>query len=422
MPQYLTHVQDYLLKHSLSDLYRTHGVRHSINAHKIGLNYHQIKARPSDPLACQCRGLILQHYHSEVNWDDVIGETSIMAWPFNRFFNSHDDQVAPIDWTTAVAHEKLDGTLGVFYYDWTLQKWCVGTRNAPNGNFSTNAFNALTARGLFEKGLLRETGLEIEEFGERLDPKHLRTWMFEITSPVNKLVVQYDDFGVTALGCRFLETGEEQDPRPYVEPLGCPVAATYDLRTFDQVVQFVQSRSPDEHEGVVVVDATFNRMKVKSTKHTLANHIQMSLSSSPKKIAALVLAETWDDISGPLPDYLRKQGDLMQAAFGAIVSRNVKIFEEVSREVENLDPSEQRKAFAITCKKSQGAYMAALLQNYRQPVDSLIEWFHARGAQFEDELKHRQQVRNLTREIEREMRRNGTAEEALWKAQAQDEE
>ena len=54
-------VQKYLETHTFGDLAKEHGVYASFSksGHKFSLNYDQIEAKESDPLAQECRGLIL---------------------------------------------------------------------------------------------------------------------------------------------------------------------------------------------------------------------------------------------------------------------------------------------------------------------------------------------------------------------------
>ncbi len=54
-------VQKYLETHSFANLAAEHGVYASFSksGHKFSLNYDQIEAKESDPLAQECRGLIL---------------------------------------------------------------------------------------------------------------------------------------------------------------------------------------------------------------------------------------------------------------------------------------------------------------------------------------------------------------------------
>jgi tRNA splicing ligase len=82
----------YLETHSLTELYEEHGVKASIYRHKAPFNYDQIEAKNDDPLACQCRGLILSATCEQFPEEGVVGQT------FDRFFNYEEGSTEKIEW------------------------------------------------------------------------------------------------------------------------------------------------------------------------------------------------------------------------------------------------------------------------------------------------------------------------------------
>src|SRR5271170_4102940 len=94
-------VQEFLRTRTFGDLIREHGVYASVSksGHKFSLNYDQIEAKETDPLAQECRGLILapvdgKPLYCEItsdgkhHYEDIgPGETTILAYPMKRFFN-----------------------------------------------------------------------------------------------------------------------------------------------------------------------------------------------------------------------------------------------------------------------------------------------------------------------------------------------
>ena len=94
-------VQDYLLTHSLGQLASEHGVyaRFDKSGRWFSLNYDMIEAKDDDPIACECRGLVLttpdghtivpkpELMGKRLNNDIVVGETKVAAFGFRRFFN-----------------------------------------------------------------------------------------------------------------------------------------------------------------------------------------------------------------------------------------------------------------------------------------------------------------------------------------------
>jgi len=411
-------VQDYLVTHSLEDLFQEHGIRCGLYDHLISLNYHQINAKATDPMAQQCRGVVLRHFsETALQPTEIVGNTFLAAWPFSRFFNSHEGSCAEIDWSTAEIQEKLDGTLCILYYDFQMSKWNVGTRNTPYAQFSSNPFETQTIRQLFEEGLHNLTGLSVDDFANLLDKKKEHTWTFELTSPVNRIVVEYSEVSITALGCRHNMTGKEKSPKQAMRPFGVPIPKTYCLSDLNDVISFVQKRPPKQYEGVVVCDTQFNRMKVKSAAYALANHLQGRLASSPRKITEILLEEGWDDVSGQLPDYIKEQGDLMQTALKNILQIHIRALGSIAEEMKSLgitDTSsrEYRKAYVLAGRSVEGVDIKALMNSYGQGVECLIDWFHCRGShKASNRTGH---LKRITSMIQTEMRRNGTDKKEFW--------
>ena len=159
-------VQDYLLTHTLAELKAEHGVNARIADHKFSLNYDMIDASNTDPLACQCRGIVLGHGHSGLTDTTVIGDTRIFARTMPRFFNQGQECAASIDFEAKGTkfYEKLDGTMCALYCDRFTGKWCVSTRSVPDADLPIDGFDNLTFRGLFEKAVEDTTGKTFEDW------------------------------------------------------------------------------------------------------------------------------------------------------------------------------------------------------------------------------------------------------------------
>ena len=135
-------VQEYLKTHTFGDLIKDHGVYPSFSksGRKFSLNYDQIEAKENDPLAQECRGLILapvdgQPVYCELDlngkrhYENVgPGETVILAYPMKRFFNHGQGSAAEINWhdPKLAVLEKLDGTLCIVYHDWVTKPMVRG--------------------------------------------------------------------------------------------------------------------------------------------------------------------------------------------------------------------------------------------------------------------------------------------------------
>lgn len=422
-----TLAQEYLQTHTLADLYKNHGVRASVYDHLISLNYHQMNAKASDPLACQCRGIVLKHNKrlssddsNPLNNDIIVGETEIYAWPFTRFFNYHESASNQhmFDWETASVQEKLDGTLCIVYYDFTRECWNVGTRNTPFAQFPTNVYDKeQTVRNLFDTAIHLQTGKDTDTVMDSMDPERQHTWMFELTSPANRIVVKYDSLSVTCLGRRNMQTGMESNPFVLAQEHNLPIPDIYPLNTLQDVITFVQKRPPDKHEGVVLCDANFKRAKVKSSAYIAGNLVQGQLSSSPRHLTETIIAEGWDEVAPSLPGYLQKLGSCMNDAFRDIVKRHIEVYSEVIQKSSSFESKvgtpEHRKAFAVRASKYDHIEMSAIMSTYgSQNQNDLIDWFHCRDAQ--GQAKRASRIKKLTKMIDTEMKRNGTSKKEFW--------
>ena len=124
-------VTEYLKTHTFQQLEDEHGVcaRKSSDGSKYSLNYDMIMVKSGDKLAEQCRGLIVRPWSwlglvtAGEDWKNhVVGDTTTLAWPMDRFYNHGDAAGAQIDWSDPALRvlEKLDGTM-VILYRWAQQ-------------------------------------------------------------------------------------------------------------------------------------------------------------------------------------------------------------------------------------------------------------------------------------------------------------
>jgi hypothetical protein len=304
-------VQQYLLNNSLLDLQKTRGVyaRLSSSGHKFSLNYDQIEAKESDPLAQECRGLILAakngrqfSFSKEEFLNTIPGPTQIISFPFKRFFNFGQGAAFPIDLSKEIfIQEKLDGTQCSIYYDPFTYEWCCSTRSVPDADLPIND-SELTFRLLFEKALLDSHNISFNEFTSLLNATN--TYMFELTTPYNRIVVDYPISSITLLAVRSLNSLKELDPanEEIVKKWNIPIPEIYSLKNIKQIIDWVGSRNPSKHEGVVIRDSNFNRIKVKNPGYVILGRAKDNILSSEKNCIELILSEKEDDVMSILSE------------------------------------------------------------------------------------------------------------------------
>jgi len=373
-------VQEYLRTHSLKDLEREHGIYAGFGPTKTGykfsLNYDQIESKDSDPFTLECRGLVLARKDgAQINPEEPLGETVALAVPMKRFFNYGQKPAAQIDWSTAKVMEKLDGTLGILYFDDFADEWCVATRAAPEADYCIDGFGDYTFRRLFEQCLnetlqLASTMSDAEcfqQFTNELCTDY--TYCFEITSPVNQVVVRYQENRLTLLAVVDRTTTKEE--RLFNGTLnGVPTVVFHPLGTLDDVLSFVASRSACDYEGVVVIDSNFNRVKVKNPGYLALGNIKSSAVASPRRLLELVLSGKDDDAIGLVTPLVQEK--LVSTKKGyAILCRSVDDW--YAKTMSTIHGDDSRKQLALVCQADK-IMIGPVMAMYQGKASSFQGW------------------------------------------------
>jgi hypothetical protein len=371
------HVQTYLLTHTFAELAREHGVYASLSAdaRKASITYDQIEARESDPLASQCRGLVLaREGHAPFAIDAVVGPTRVVARPFDRFFNHGQHGADAADMLgrpgTRVC-EKVDGTLCIVYFDDHQGRWHVATRSVPEadkpiGGMAGSTDKTMTFRGLFERALDESHALSFDAFTAALRPEV--TYLFELATPFNLVLVHHPKCAAHFLGAR-LRDGTELPPDGFAH-LPTPHAASHPCASMADLLALITARPPTESEGVVVVDAGFRRVKVKSPAYVALHGLKDSVANSPRRLLELILLGREDDAFPLLPTAVREHGELMRARYALTVRRIDDAYDRLIAEATGDNP---RKAFALAVQRER-LPIAPMMARYVGQCAGLRAW------------------------------------------------
>lgn len=347
-------VIDYLRTHSFQELENDHGVvaRLSNDRSKASLNYDQILTKNGDKLAGECRGLVVRvQVPTSDDWKNHIpSHISLIARPMDRFYN-HGDVNVVFDWDDVdrIVFEKLDGTMIVMYWDDVKEQWCAGTRSVCEadlpicsdhlqiGNMTFSQLFFKTLREVWYDDATRETHLD--HFNKRY------TYVFELTSPFNRVVVHYTQPNVTLLAIREVATGNEFDPRymlPYVSK-----PRTWSLNDPSAIEAFVNSNDPAQLEGAVVCDSRFQRVKVKSRAWVLSSRAKDLVTVSRRTALEAILLGHIDDVLPLLEANIKEELMTMQANVISYLKSIDENFIKFKRNANN-----DRKTFALQVNAS----------------------------------------------------------------------
>lgn len=391
-----TQVQEYLLNHSFKELREEHGVkfRPSTCGRKVSMNYDMIEAHDSNKIAQECRGLVLAKVdHSVFDGDsEIIGETIIVARPFHRFFNLGQEAAAKIDFNDPSTrfYEKLDGTLCIVYFDTYQDKWHVATRSVCEADLPIDGYGEITFRELFLKALV-ESVPKIQDYNPSVDSvskldlwfnmnlSRSRTYMFELCTEQNIVVVKHKGYNLFLLGVRDTEKGFEYNLEKFAST-GIPLAPSFKLSSLEDMVNFVSDRDPSSYEGIVACDSKFRRVKCKNAGYMALGRVKDSALKSPRGLMQLVLMEKLDDVIPLLPDYAVARANELAEGYRTLVKNYddlyKKCYDEADAESPIFNPNskslikQHQKSFAIAVQNN-GGWMASMMQQYNGRVDGL---------------------------------------------------
>jgi hypothetical protein len=256
-------IQKYIIKHGLEKTILDFQLKVKRYPSKILLKYDQLVSPTlmGLPEMQDCRGLILE-----------MDTWKVMSLAFRKFFNSQEGNAAKIDWNTASVLEKLDGTMIQVYWDWNKETWFAATTGTAEGEGEVNNKMGTTFDELFWDTVNNKYNFN----NCLLDKNHI--YVFELTTPYNIVVKPHGESSATILTVRNRETLVElsgKNLEMVAISLGLPLVKKFDLNAKDiGALLHTFEGMPWSEEGYVVVDANFNRVKIKNPAYLAVHHLK----------------------------------------------------------------------------------------------------------------------------------------------------
>lgn len=230
----------------------------------------------SSPIVREARGIIFK-----------VGEWEYpVCHPFNKFFNYGETFSDDVDWNSAVVSEKIDGSLMKLWFD---DKWHLSTNGSIDAYKTTFNDQDNTFGELFETALLYN-GITLTELTRDLNTNY--TYMFELVSPISRIVIPYETTDIYYLGCRNKFTDKEYPFFSKDINIGftknIKTPKVYKMNTLSQVLT-ASADLPWDEEGYVVCDRLCNRIKIKSPKYVLAHYNLTNRAVSFKNFVQIVV-------------------------------------------------------------------------------------------------------------------------------------
>lgn len=283
----------------------------------VMLKYSQAGSDFRIPLVRECRGIILD----EETFEPI-------CVPFFKFGNYGEPYCPSIDWTSCWVEEKLDGSL------LKVVKLKDGLLVSTNGTI--DAFKAPIAEQL---------GCNAKSFGElavealkNAMAEHCsnaaygcspldwlsslldegKTYMFELTSPFNKVVVTWHETQLSFLGVRDNKTLQETCFCDHVLKNVFNVPKLFLLKSIDECIE-AAGQLDFNNEGYVVCDKHFNRVKVKSPTYVALHHMKNNSVLSYERGIEIVRGNELDEVLTYFPEF-KAHLDEIKTKYDAYVS------------------------------------------------------------------------------------------------------
>lgn len=254
-------------------------------------NYDILKARGDCTIENEARGLILDQ------------NADIVSMSFKRFFNSHEQYVAKLDWDLARAEFKHDGTLVVLYE--YKGNFYIQTRRKATANVSIQSTNGLTYSNAVINVLKEKFKDPFRPFrNHNID--ECFCWAFEFVAPFNRIVTPYDKPDLYLLSI-FNKTEIKEMPTLYSDDFAREYRISRPNSIFVEEIEEILEAFPEIdplEEGFVVVDRNFNRMKVKNPSYlSISRTVNAGSRVVPRHFAEIVLKGDAKEIISYYPEY-----------------------------------------------------------------------------------------------------------------------
>lgn len=290
--------------------------------------YNQIESPMGEPIVKEARGIILDAAN---NWD-------VVCYTMRKFYNWGEGHADKIDLNSAVAYEKLDGSLlQLYFYN---NEWLVSSSGIPDASGEISSLiPGVTFADMFWK-VWRELGY--------LAPKDTRKcYGFEMMTQYNRIVCVYNKSNLVLHSVRDLDTLEECAPEEIAKENGWQCVKSYPMSSLEDVIEMAKKLNPiDNGEGYVVRDTlrwggSFGRVKIKNPAYLALHHIKEGLSG--KRIADIIRTNESEEFLNYFPEY-RPEFEKIKANFNILIK-------EIEETYEKIKHIEVQKDFALEATK-----------------------------------------------------------------------
>lgn len=314
--------------------------------------YNQYGSDMNLSICQEARGIIL-----EVKDDEI----KIVCHSFDKFFNYGEEQgklvLQQFNWDNYTFQEKRDGSLLRMWF-WN-GKWNVstsGTIDAYKASIDIPSCPYKSFGDMFSHIL--------DSYNENLDSLNTDfTYSFEMTSPNNKIVVDYLEDELTLIGVRDNSSNKELNPSSFNPFNKIHLPKIYSYKTINEALEAVKDTS--NFEGFVLCDIDFRRVKIKTEEYLTLAHIADE-TGSDRGILRLILEDRIDDVQNKLP-HIQHRIDKVKNFIRSEVESIFILYQQI-------DFTQDRKTIALQLKDNP--YSSFVFKRLNNPhYDFVADYF-----------------------------------------------
>ena len=351
----------------------------------VMFKYSQIDSDFNLEIVRECRGCILDAETFEP-----------VCIPFYKFGNAGESYCPKIDWKSCWVGQKLDGslikmvrigdeilvstngTIDAFKAPLAEQIGCKSSTFGElvveaiwnNDNFRPNHTHAVTSKGKwFEHP---DYQYAMKKFKDMLEENN--TYMFELTSPFNKVVVTWHETQLNFLGVRNNTTLQETyfTDHPLKDKFNTP--KVFPLTSLDECMKAASELDVNE-EGYVVCDSHFNRVKVKSPLYVSIHHLRGENGvMSYKRALEIVKANEVDEVLTYFPEY-KDAFDKLEQRFNEKVAEVEAAWKEFEKIKDSLTTRKDQAIWIMSHVKEFAGFMFGMLDGKITSIHDAIYEF-----------------------------------------------
>jgi len=327
------------------------------------LNYNQIHSDFNEPIARECRGLIIKRTEAHAFYAQIDGEPVPTGYsekwepvcvPFFKFGNYSEAYCPEIDWPSARILEKVDGSLIKTWFD--DGQWRVSTSSVIDAHKAPINNTELSFGELFLTEFARIRPSAESPF-DGLDKDC--TYMFELCSPYNRVVVPHTEPKIYHIGTRNNKTLEELNV-----DIGIQKPKEYKFNSIADCVVAAKELSFCE-EGYVVLDQHWNRVKIKSPAYVRVFAMGNNGLITPTRIIDLLRAGEQDEFLTYYPEYQNIVDNVQKQLYNLELSLDAKCATLAEQTFED------QKSFALQVKDDK---FAPFYFDWRKRGTKAKEW------------------------------------------------